>query len=202
MARNVPSFSFAPAKRSTPTFIRTFCGSMRFMDPVDVSWQQLRLSAGFSAGSYCTNLSAVLEGNHGGILDPGGLAAIFPIPEFVGLFYLERFTGEGSGYAPHQFTGPTRRSITRHWSRHLEAVVVKNGGYIKYMGSQQINTRQSAFSRTTNCFNKRWRPILWKKTLQSTIHRPTLYTTLISSIPWSHFENHTAVAMKSLHTYC
>jgi hypothetical protein len=48
-----------------------------------------------------TNHPAVLEGNHDGILDPGELAAIFTGPESAGLFYLEYFTGEGPGYAPH-----------------------------------------------------------------------------------------------------
>jgi hypothetical protein len=39
--------------------------------------------------------------------------------------------------------------------RRLEAVVAKNGGYIEYMGPQQIKTQQSALVRADKSFNKR-----------------------------------------------
>jgi hypothetical protein len=80
------------------------CG---FLEPGDISGWQLRLSAEFGAGSHHPNHPAFLEGSYGEIMDPDGLAAIFPGPESTGLFYLKHFTGEGPGYAPHQFGGST-----------------------------------------------------------------------------------------------
>jgi hypothetical protein len=97
------------------------------------------------AGSHRLNHPAVLEGNHSGILDPSGLAAIFPGPESAGLFYLEHLTEEVPGYAPHQFGSPMLvhhqvvepdvmayvRRTCRSFHSRLEAVVAKNGNYIE-----------------------------------------------------------------------
>jgi hypothetical protein len=105
----------------------------------------ITFSAGFGAGSHRPNHPAVLEGNHGGILDSSGLAAIFARPESAGLFGLERFAGEGPGYAPHKFGGTTsvhhqamepdvtslRPPDLPLFPPLLEAVEAKNGGYIK-----------------------------------------------------------------------
>ncbi len=128
------------ANGSTSTFFSgPFAAECGSLDPVDVSRQQIHLSAGFGAGSNRLNHPAVLEGNHGRILDPGRLATIFPRPESTRLFYLKHFTREGPDDVPHQF-GALRRSITRQWNRMspayrtccslrhcLEAIVVKNG---------------------------------------------------------------------------
>jgi hypothetical protein len=84
-----------------------FAAACGYLETGDVSGWQLLLSAEFGAGSHHPNHQAILEGSYGGIMDPDGLAAIFPRPESTGLFYLKRFTGEGPGYAPHQFGGST-----------------------------------------------------------------------------------------------
>jgi hypothetical protein len=81
------------------------------------------------------------ERNHGGILDPGGLTAIIARPEPAGLFYLERFPGEGPGQSSSPMPVITRQwnrmsaayicQTCRSFHRRLDDVVVKNGGNIK-----------------------------------------------------------------------
>ncbi len=78
-------------------FIRTFAAVCGPPGPENVSGWQPRLPGEFGASPHCLDHPEVLERKHGGILDPGRFTAIFAGPEPNGLFYQERFAGEGPG---------------------------------------------------------------------------------------------------------
>jgi hypothetical protein len=89
---------------------------------------------GFSTGPYCQDHPAVLCG----ILDSGGLAAIFVRLEHAGLLYLASFAGKIPGDVSHQSCCPASVYCCGMGSEHirktchslchrLEGIVVKNG---------------------------------------------------------------------------
>jgi hypothetical protein len=98
-----------------PMFIRTFAAVCGPPGPENVSGWQARLPGEFGASPHCLDHPEVLERKHGGILDPGRLAAIFAGPEPTGLFYQERFAGEGPGEVPANLA-TLHRSIIKEWN--------------------------------------------------------------------------------------